>query len=154
MKRLFLLLLAGVFTLNAAQAQEKQQTFGEKFDEKGAVAATEVPTLLQGKDQALNLKIYGEVVSVCQAKGCWMTLKVADGQEMTVKFKDYAFFMPKDCSGKKVIFSGKAFRKVISVAEQKHLAEDAGKSKEEINKIAQPKEEYRFEASGVILVTA
>jgi hypothetical protein len=59
--------------------------------------------------------------------------------------------MPKDCSGKSVIAHGKTFKKTTSVAELKHLAEDAGKTKKEIKKIKAPKEEIRFEADGVIL---
>ena len=46
---------------------------------------------------------------------------------------------------------GKTFKKTTSVAELKHLAEDAGKTKKEIKKIKAPKEEIRFEADGVIL---
>jgi hypothetical protein len=78
-------------------------------------------------------------------------MELANGEKMTVKFKDYAFFMPMDCSGKTVTFTGKAMIKTISVAELKHLAEDAGKSKKEIKKIKKEKKEYRFEASGVEL---
>ncbi|MEL6846739.1 MAG: DUF4920 domain-containing protein, partial [Bacteroidota bacterium] len=45
---------------------------------------------------SMDVKISGEVQAACQAKGCWMTLPLADGSNMRVKFKDYGFFVPKD----------------------------------------------------------
>jgi hypothetical protein len=146
MKRILFIGLIGFFSCTAMA----QQTFGGAVDASEVHKAAEIPELLKGKTEVKDITVIGQVMDVCQAKGCWMTMDVG-GQKMTVKFKDYAFFMPKDCSGKQVTFTGKAFKKVISVAEQKHLAEDAGKSKKEIKKITTPKEEYQFEASGVIL---
>ncbi len=99
-----------------------------------------------------DVSIAGTVDAVCQAKGCWMTMKTEDGTEITIKFKDYAYFMPKDCAGKKFMCHGKLFTKITSVAELKHLATDAGKSKKEIKKIKSPQKELRFEADGVMLM--
>lgn len=99
----------------------------------------------------VNAKISAEVNEVCQAKGCWMTLKLGNGEEAMVKFKDYAFFMPKDISGKKVIINGKAFVNEVPVEEQRHYAEDGGKSKEEVAAITIPKKTYSFEADGVLI---
>jgi hypothetical protein len=92
-----------------------------------------------------------EVIEVCQAKGCWMTLKLENGEEAMVKFKDYGFFMPKDIAGKEVILNGKAFVNEVPVEEQRHYAEDAGKSKEEVAAITEPKKTYSFEADGVLI---
>lgn len=128
-----------------------QQKFGGDVNTTEAKKATEIPELLSGKTEVENVTIIATVQDVCQAKGCWMTTDLGNGEKMTIKFKDYAFFMPKDCSGKQVVFTGKVSKKEISVAEQKHLAEDAGKSKKEIKKIKTPKQEFRFEASGVVL---
>ena len=99
------------------------------------------------------IAVTGKVKEVCQVKGCWMTI-VSDqpGQpEMRVTFKDYAFFMPKDISGKTVVVDGIAVMEVVSVADQQHYASDAGKSKEEIEKITEPSRELTFEASGVLI---
>jgi hypothetical protein len=91
------------------------------------------------------------VSEVCQAKGCWMTLHDAGGSttEIMVRFKDYGFFVPKDIGGRQVIVEGKAFKSVTSVDELRHYAEDAGKSKEEIDQITEPESTYSFEATGV-----
>jgi tRNA (Thr-GGU) A37 N-methylase len=70
---------------------------------------------------------------------------------MMVHFKDYGFFVPKDCSGKKLVMEGIAFIDVTPVSQLKHYAEDAGKSKEEIEKITEDEKELTFEASGVLL---
>ena len=84
-------------------------------------------------------------------KGCWMTLNMADGNQVMVKFKDYGFFVPKDIAGKEVIINGKAFVEEVSVGDQKHYAEDAGKSAEEIAAITAPKKTFSFEADGVLI---
>lgn len=99
----------------------------------------------------LNTKITAKVNSVCQAKGCWMRLDLEDGNEVMVKFKDYGFFMPKDIADQYVIINGNAFIEEVSVDEQRHYAEDAGKTKEEIASIVNPKRTFSFEADGVLL---
>jgi len=71
-----------------------------------------------------------------------------------VKFKDYGFFVPKDIAGQEVIMEGKAYREVTAVDELRHLAQDAGKPQEEIEKITEPKVELKFMASGVLLLDA
>ena len=44
----------------------------------------------------LEVKFKSEINEVCQKKGCWMTLDLADDKEAFVKFKDYGFFVPKN----------------------------------------------------------
>jgi hypothetical protein len=110
-------------------------------------AINQQPTTTELNDVTLT----GSIVSVCQAKGCWATMQLPNGEMMTIKFKDYAFFLPKDCATRSITIHGKMFGKTTSVAELKHLAEDAGKKKKEIKKIKEPKQEVRFEADGVLL---
>ncbi|MFN3939863.1 MAG: DUF4920 domain-containing protein [Chitinophagales bacterium] len=97
-------------------------------------------------------KVSGKVESVCQNKGCWMKLDAGNGETMRVSFKDYGFFVPKDLAGKTVVVEGVAEVKAISVEDQRHFAEDAGKSKEEIEAITEPKDELVFVADGVIVI--
>ena len=59
--------------------------------------------------------------------------------------------MPKDLAGKEVVINGKAFVNEMPVDEQRHYAEDAGKSKEEIAQITIPKKTFSFEADGVLI---
>ena len=97
-------------------------------------------------------RIKGKVIEVCQEKGCWMKLERDNGEKLMVKFKDYGFFMPKNIVGKEVILDGEATIKEVSVKQQRHYAEDAGKSKEEIEKIKEPKKELQFVAKGVLVL--
>jgi hypothetical protein len=79
-------------------------------------------------------------------------MRVALGQDQAmVKFKDYGFFMPKDLAGQEVIMQGKAFVAEVSVDEQRHYAEDAGKTPEEVLAITEPKKTLSFESSGVLV---
>ena len=125
--------------------------YGGKTDEKNAVAASELPVLLKGKDTA-QVKVKAKVLEVCSKKGCWMTFKVSETEDAFVKMKDYGFFVPMDLVGKTVVLEGKAYTKITSVAELKHYAEDAKKPQKEIDAITQPKSEIRFMADGIVVV--
>ena len=132
------------------------KSFGEKIDAKGAVAYDDMVAKLKnlkGIEKIENVKVKGSVEAVCKAKGCWMNIKSETGApSMFVKFKDYAFFMPKDIAGKKVVMKGYAFKEVTDVETLRHFAQDEGKSKEGIAKITKPHEEYKFMASGVVIL--
>lgn len=80
-----------------------------------------------------------------------MELDLGNNQTMRVTFKDYKFFVPKDAGGKTAIVDGIVHNDTLSVADQQHYASDAGKSKDEIALITQPKPEISFEARGVII---
>jgi hypothetical protein len=116
----------------------------------GAIASTELAAKMQGQD-SLKVKLSGTIKEVCQKKGCWMTMNIGNDKNMQVRFKDYAFFVPKDASGKTVVVEGVAFTDTTSVAELQHYAEDGGKTKEEIAKITEPEINISFEASGLII---
>ena len=92
--------------------------------------------------------IKATVTEVCQVKGCWMKLKDGD-HEIRVTFKDYGFFVPSSLAGKEVIIQGVLKEEVISEADRRHYAQDAGASEEEIEKIKGDAKEYTFEATGV-----
>ncbi len=128
------------------------QNFGAAVNPKGAISYDALLTKMTAVD-SLNAKVTGKVSAVCKAKGCWMTMiSEKPGQpDMRVTFKNYAFFMPKDIVGKTVVIDGFALVETISVADQRHYAEDAGQSKEEIAKITTPRREMTFEAAGVVI---
>lgn len=127
-------------------------SFGDKISADKVMTADEMLAkfnMMQIGD-TINVKFTSKINDVCAKKGCWMKLPVGE-QETMVRFKDYGFFMPLDSKDKEVIVEGKAFVKVTPVKELQHYAEDAGKSKEEIAKITEPKKEYAFEANGVLM---
>lgn len=128
-------------------------SFGKEIVSNDAVIAKSMAAHYETMQQGdrIDSKIKAKVNNVCQAKGCWMTLDLGEDKEVMVKFKDYGFFVPKDIAGKEVVINGKAYVKEVSVDEQRHYAEDAGKSAEEIAAITQPKRTYSFEADGVLV---
>jgi len=92
------------------------------------------------------LVVRGEVIEVCQSKGCWMVL--SDGERsMRVRFVDYAFFVPMDLTGE-VVIEGTFAIKMVSVDEARHYLEDAGRY-EEAEAVSEPSREFSFLASGV-----
>ncbi len=130
-------------------AEAKWSSFGDTITTNDAIEATDLIAKLEGHD-SLNVKLHAKVNEVCQKKGCWMNIPVGN-KSMRVRFKDYGFFMPKDCNGKEVIFEGKAFYDTTTVEMLKHYAHDGGKSEEEIAKITEPEIDLSFEAHGVLL---
>lgn len=128
-------------------------SFGDKIEADNAIEAKLMADTYKNLTvgDSLSTKMVAKVDEVCQAKGCWMKLDLGNEEQVMVKFKDYGFFMPKNIAGKEVIINGKAFVSEVSVEEQRHYAEDAGKSEEEIAAIIEPKRTYTFEADGVLL---
>lgn len=166
MKRTLLALTASLLVLASCQqesandtaakapaetaAKPAGQTYGNTITEEGAQPLTALPTVLGNQDSA-QVKLVGEVKEVCQAKGCWMKMETADGKEMRVRFKDYAFFVPKDIKGKTVVVDGWVHREEVPVADLQHYAKDAGKSDKEVAAITKPEQQVNFEASGVLI---
>lgn len=153
MKKIILSLavcLLSVFAY-AQEANFAGQSFGDGVKKGDVITTAEVNAKL-GEQTKADMKVTGVVTLVCQKKGCFMNLEMPNGETMFVNFKDYGFFMPKDIAGKKVVIDGFAERKVTSVEDLKHFAEDAKKSAEEIAKITKPKKEIVFEAKGVVIL--
>lgn len=126
------------------------QSFGKRINEDGAQPIASLPKLM-AKSDSVQVKLVGKIDDVCQVKGCWMDVPQANGKPMKVRFKDYAFFVPKDAKGKTTVLEGWAYRYTVPVDELKHYAEDAGKSKKEIAAITKPEEAVAFEAEGVLI---
>ncbi|WP_439883188.1 DUF4920 domain-containing protein [Pontibacter sp. MBLB2868] len=135
----------------SSSATAKANTYGASFEEENVLSVTALQELVKGQD-SLQAVVTAEIKESCQAKGCWMDVKLADDTSMKVTFRDYGFFLPvEDLKGREVVFAGTAKREIISVEDQRHYAKDAGKTEAEINLITAPKEELRFVADGVIL---
>ena len=155
MKKLFLALLitGSAFAVNAqppAGDAKPGDFYGEKISADGAVPLSDVAQKLSETDK-IETKITAKVLDVCPKKGCWIKLQVNETTTAFVKMKDYGFFVPLAAIGKTVVIDGKVEMKTTSVAELKHYAEDAKKSKEEIAAITQPEKEIRVLAKGILV---
>jgi flagellar motor protein MotB len=139
---------------NDQQQQEDTSStgqFGAAIDEQGIMKFADVKQQLKDTS-ATRAKLSGKVASVCQKKGCWMKVALDESKDtVMVRFKDYGFFVPKNAAGKHVVMDGKAHIDTMSVKKRRHYARDAGMSKEEVQKINEPKEKMAYQASGVIL---
>jgi Domain of unknown function (DUF4920) len=84
----------------------------------------------------------GTVAEVCQAKGCWMTVRDGD-KDLRVEFKDYGFFVPWDSEGKAVRLQGVVQQRELSEEERAHYAAESKSGKK------LPASTLVFVASGV-----
>jgi hypothetical protein len=152
MKKLFIALVAGICLTATAASVEAKDKYGKTFKANKAVTVKAFTATMKDQKEVEDVVVKGTIAQVCQAEGCWLKLKNDAGEDILVKFKDHAFLVPKDLAGKTAIAYGKATKKVISVDERKHMAEDAGATEAEIANITTPKEELRIEAVGLVVV--
>ncbi len=138
---------------NVEAKEEANKYFGKKISADEAMPIAKMLTAMNTANETETAaKITGTIESVCKVKGCWMTLKKDDGSTMRVTFKDYGFFVPKDCDGKTAVVEGIAKVDTVSVDMLRHYAEDEGLPKEEIEKITEPEIDVSFVADGVIIL--
>jgi hypothetical protein len=124
--------------------------FGDSsFSTDGSVPSTKLMAYMGGKD-SVEAVVSGTIAEVCQKKGCWMSMEVDNGTTMHVSY-DYEFLLPMNSAGKEIVMDGYAFYDTIPVDYLRHLAEDAGKTEEEINAITEPKATLSYLATGVMI---
>ena len=161
MKKIITLITLTAATMLYAQKNEIPQAIpgqeygagvSENISFNVYTADAAIEEIEKGGKKLENIVVQAEITGVCQKKGCWITLKNNKQETIFVKMKDYAFFLPMSSMGKTVLLHGEMDKKITSVEELKHYAKDANKPKEEIEKITQPKTEYRFLASGIKVV--
>ena len=126
--------------------------YGAVITKDNALSLSEVDAKMQASktEEMKNVKITGKVEGVCKMKGCWMEVSNGKGENVRMRFKDYQFFVPRDCEGQTVYAQGIARYDTTSVAMLRHYAEDAGKSKKDIEAITKPEVALTFEAEGVL----
>ncbi len=96
-------------------------------------------------------KVEATIEKVCQAKGCWFTLK-GDGIKMPirVKMKDYKFFVPKNSGDLPVVLEGTFKKTTMTQKEAQHYADDeAAHTGKPAEKITGPVDTWMFMASAV-----
>jgi hypothetical protein len=124
--------------------------YGEQFEIAEVIPASQLDGI--STDSLPNeVVIEAEILECCRKKGCWMTIDMGEGKSMRVTFKDYGFFVPLNADGRVATLKGAASVDTLDVETLRHFAEDAGKSKEEIEAITEPEYELTFEATGVLI---
>ncbi len=93
--------------------------------------------------------IRGKVAEVCQRKGCWTILR--DGSaSIRVRFKDYGFFVPTDCSGREALVEGVVEVRTLSPDLARHYEEETVDG--DPGAVTGPRREVSMTASGVRLL--
>ena len=137
----------------AAVALSAYDTYGEAFSDEDALP---VQTVIAERNQHIGstVKVEGTVAEVCQMSGCWLTLQTGDGNNVRIlvarkESGAYAFTVPKDISGRRVIVQGTLAEEMLLEGTQRHLAEDAGVEVDEAS--LKPKAELQLTAQGVLI---
>lgn len=131
---------------------EKGTVFGAATTADDAISVEQLASIMKSREgKKTEVKLKGTVTTVCEAMGCWLKVKSANG-DLMVRMKDHAFFVPLALNGKEIVIDGIAEEKQTSVAQLKHYAEDANKSKEEIDAIKEAKTELTITAKGVLVL--
>jgi hypothetical protein len=137
--------------LRATENIKGTAVYGDSILNGNIIDLSAISTAMKDETK-MNMTIRGKVNEVCEKKGCWLIMKLSNGDDMRVTFKDYKIFLPKDVTGKEVILDGFVYSDTTSIEKQRHYAEDAGKSAAEIAKITTPKKQLAFEAKGVVVM--
>lgn len=126
--------------------------YGATITADGALSTADLSAKMADQT-TMNAKFEGDIIQTCRKKGCWMSIDLGEEESMTVTFKDYGFFVPVEgVDGKTMIAEGVCSWDTLDVAWLRHLAEDAGMSKEEADStITEPEFAMAFEATGVII---
>ena len=129
---------------------------------------------MKNNKQLKDIVVGGELSSVCQMKGCWVTIKnqtiknsgqknnlppcdeavlsMETQKEIRVMFKDHSFSVPKNLNGD-VLVKGTVQKKKLSRYQVKHFLKDLGCSKEQIKEqmkaIKKPIYKYQMKAMGL-----
>lgn len=165
MRNFWLFTLISTLLLSSCKNENREETsaeneqemayasYGKQISAQNALSSEEMMVKYKNlkPGDTLELSFEGKVNSVCKSKGCWMELGFPEEENVMVKFKDYGFFVPKDIEEKKVLIHGKAYIAEVSVEEQRHYAEDNGKSEAEVAEIILPKRTLSFIADGVLI---
>lgn len=148
MKNLYFILITVI--LSSCSTKEFQ-FFGMEIEDKVTHSYADVFELAQN-GPVENVILDGFITQTCAKKGCWMDVKMAQGDTMMVRFKDYGFFVPKEgVEDLRTVMRGTAKMDTISVDLLRHYAEDAGETEDKIMQITEPRFVLEFIADGVLI---
>jgi RecJ-like exonuclease len=116
MKRAFCTTVA-ILLLIALPLSAGQQKFGQPVEIQTVTPVKDIlsqPEKYLGKD----VRVEGEITSVCQMAGCWIMVKdESSADPIMVKVDDGVIEFPKDGAGRKVVVQGKV-EKVTDEAQE------------------------------------
>jgi len=148
MNKIFFVFITLVFL---SCTTKEYQYFGLKIEDKVTHSYSAVFELAQN-GPVENVVLDGFITKTCAKKGCWMDVKMSEGDTMMVRFKDYGFFVPKEgAEDLRTVMQGTAKMDTISIDLLRHYAEDAGETQDKIMQITEPRFVLEFIADGVLI---
>ncbi|MFM7566142.1 MAG: DUF4920 domain-containing protein [Flavobacteriales bacterium] len=121
-------------------------------DASGAITVADLVTKMSQSQEPQTVTIQAPLSAVCQNAGCWIQVQKPDGSALMVRFKNHFTIPPSTPLGTEAIIHGKAYWDTVSVKALRHYAEDAGKTKAEIDAINKPEFKLNFEGDGIKLL--
>lgn len=129
--------------------------YGEpmKLTDEANVDAAKVLADVKAYD-GKTVRLTGEVVTVCKKKGCWLKLS-SNGSPLNI-FVEFTCpiegrLIPVEAVGKPVIVEGKLTVATIDEDEARHIAEDDGQTKEQIEAIKGDQQQIRIEGPSALV---
>lgn len=109
--------------------------------------------IAKAKESTGPYKVKATVNEVCQAKGCWFTLKAPEVPlPIRVKMKGYAFFMPKNAGDAEAVLEGTLKEVTLDQKTAQHYEDDAAAaSGKPAKQVTGPVQSYMFMATAVQL---
>ena len=149
--------LAAAITLSAcANAPEKPVFEGDPYGDKLTLTdLTPVSAILETPADYVGKKVLvqGEVVEVCEKKGCWMDLKTGE-EEIQVKVEDDVIIFPVSAKGKTALVEGVVEERDMTAeqvfAAEAHRAEEQ-KQPFDSTQVFQPRKSYRIMGTGALI---
>ncbi len=158
MKKLLVVSLTAIVLFSCGDDKPKNSiVLGKSYgpvnvDTVDAMNVKEMLEAFDTKKGEQTFTFLAPIEEVCSKAGCWINVDKGNGETFMVRFKDHFTIPPKTKIGTQAYLHGIAYMDTISVDLLRHFAEDAGKSKEEIEKITKPEFKLNFEADGITLV--
>ena len=156
MKLVTAALAAAIALAACTDAPEKPVFEGEPYGEKLTLTElTPVSAILETPADYLGRKVLvqGQVVEVCEKKGCWMDLDTGE-QEIQVKVEDDVIIFPVSAKGKTALVEGTVEEQDMTAAQgfaaEAHRAEEQ-KLPFDSTHVFQPRKSYRIMGSGALI---
>ncbi|ALU45362.1 DUF4920 domain-containing protein [Pseudoalteromonas rubra] len=128
--------------------------FAGGADKANVIDATRLLTQAQQYHQT-DVTVKGVVTKVCKKRGCWMTLKVEKGEQITVKVRDGEMVFPMTAVGKTALATGRfeVFELTLEKS-RRYLAHKAEENGEVFDSKAlkKPITVYRLKPSAVTIL--
>jgi hypothetical protein len=148
---------AAVAVLVLAACQSAPRFEGEPYGEPLTLTeVTEVSEILATPAEYVGKRVLveGEVVAVCEQKGCWMDLETSDDAEIQIKVPDDVIVFPVSARGKTALVEGIVEERQLTseqaFAAAAHRAEEQGEAFDSTAVFAATTV-YRIQGSGALI---